>query len=403
MSPFRLALFLTARDLIFRKRMVFFVLFALGFLYTNLIFARCMVLGFERSISHQIIKVTGHLYLETEHDQDYLRRFPQIVESVHAVPWVEEAIAIYSSPAILELEQEKHVTTVWGVPYDETLMGLRSRIKRGAYFSAPDANQIILGRIAAKNLRDMLGKDSVNPGDFLEVYFVNKKKVDRPGMQPLESKYMQIAGEVDLRDYVANQYCFVPRDRMDAILHRGDNADEIFIRLKEGTDEKEAQWHLQQMRLPGLVRTWWDRDDYGVDDMVRGFDIIGTIIFGVSVVSSAVILGFILYSSGMSKRRQIGMLRAIGVPDRVFWTGFILQALSYAAIGIVTGSGIYLGLEGYLQNHPIIMPFGDLYPIARQQVFVGSMVLFVIIAIVSAFYPAWKICREPIARVIGGT
>jgi putative ABC transport system permease protein len=67
----------------------------------------------------------------------------------------------------------------------------------------------------------------------------------------------------------------------------------------------------------------------------------------------------VIYINVGHRKRQIGILRAIGVNRNVVLTSYLIQALLYAALGIIFG-GIILGyiIKPYFDGHPIDLPIG---------------------------------------------
>jgi len=59
-------------------------------------------------------------------------------------------------------------------------------------------------------------------------------------------------------------------------------------------------------------------------------------------------------------------------------------------IGVVTGTGLYYLLQAYLKAHPIIMPFGDLYPIFEVNSYIFATALFLTVSLMASIYYAVK-------------
>ena len=53
--------FIAIRDVLKNKLVLLVILIALGFLFTNLLFARFMVRWFRDTLEYDVIKVSGHL------------------------------------------------------------------------------------------------------------------------------------------------------------------------------------------------------------------------------------------------------------------------------------------------------------------------------------------------------
>jgi len=150
------------------------------------------------------------------------------------------------------------------------------------------------------------------------------------------------------------------------------------------------------------VKHWRDRDDYGTDDLVYGFNLISVITFTVSIICAAILVAFIIYYNTQKKRRETGILRAIGIKGRIFLIFFIFEGVLFSLIGVATGTGLYYILEAFLRAHPIIMPFGDLYPIFEVQSYIFATLLFLGVSFIASVYYAVISSKENIIKIIRG-
>ena len=129
---------------------------------------------------------------------------------------------------------------------------------------------------------------------------------------------------------------------------------------------------------------------------------ISIITFAVSIICAAILVAFIIFYNTQKKRRETGILRAIGIKGRIFLLFFIFKGILFSLIGVVAGTGLYYLLQAYLKAHPIIMPFGDLYPIFEVNSYIFATALFLTVSLMASIYYAVKSGKENIVKIIRG-
>jgi len=112
----------------------------------------------------------------------------------------------------------------------------------------------------------------------------------------------------------------------------------------------------------------------------------------------------VIYIHVAHRKRQIGILRAIGVNRRVVLFSYLIQALLYAMLGIIFG-GIIIGfiIRPYFYSHPIDLPIGLVsLVIDAGTVQIGILGLLVA-AVLAGVIPVFNITHETIIKAIWGS
>jgi lipoprotein-releasing system permease protein len=404
LKNFKLSVFLATKDMLNNLGSLVFVTAALGFLFANVLFSRFMLYGFEQSIGNMIPKVSGNLYATPLRGQSYIFDTKRVVDEMSRNKSIDSISPVLEMPCVLEYKGSRIVTMVWGLEYDEKVMDLRGHVLEGNYFSGPDAEEIILGKILKRRfeLKIPIAED-IALSDTMKAIFIKEHNIDKFNKEVYRDRYVKTVGVADFRDYIANNSVFMPLEALrNATLLRG-RSSSVFIRLNDDfeiSQEGAAQFKPYDMDIE--VKHWKDRDDYGTDDLVDGFNLISIITFAVSIICAAILVAFIVFYNTQKKRRTTGILRAIGIKGRIFLTFFILEGILFAIIGVITGTGLYYMLQIYLEANPIVMPFGDLYPIFEINSYIFATALFLAVSFVASVYYAVKSGKENIIKVIRG-
>ena len=404
MKGIRLAIFLAIKDMLNNVGSLVFVSAALGFLFANVLFSRFMLYGFETVIKGLVPKVSGHLYVSPPRGKPYLYDARQTLAEIRNKDLIQSLGPVLEMPCVLDYKGNRIVTIVWGIDFDEQVMSLKSHIVSGSYFSSPYADEIILGKVLKERFEQKIPKDKrIDVGDTPEAIFIKEHNIDKFNRDVYRAKYCKIAGVADFRDYVANNNIFMPIEALRSSVILNNRASSIFVRLKDNVELDEIS--LESFKPSGRevqIKHWKDRDDYGTDDLVNGFNVISIITFGVSIICAAILVAFVIYFSTQKKRRTIGILRAIGIKGRIFLIFFILEGVLFSIIGVTSGTVIYYALESYLREHPIVMPFGNLYPIFEINSYILASALFLAVSFAASVYYAVKSGKENIVKIIRG-
>jgi len=400
----KLSIFLARKDMLNNLGSLLFVSAALGFLFANVLFARFMLYGFEQRIGNLIPKVSGNLYVTPLRGQSYIYDTAEVLHEMRRAPLADSASPVLEMPCVLEYKDCRIVTMVWGLEYDENVMDLRRHITEGSYFSDPDAEEIILGNILKRRFELKIPKtEDIKLGDRVKAIFIKEHNLDKFNKEVYRDKYCKMIGVADFRDYIANNSIFMPLKALRRAVLLSGRSSSIFIRLKDDVIlEEEDAFAYKPYDMDVEVKHWKDRDDYGTDDLVYGFNLISIITFAVSIICAAILVAFIIFYNTQKKRRETGILRAIGIKGRIFLLFFILEGILFSLIGVVTGTGLYYLLQAYLEAHPIIMPFGDLYPVFEINSYIFATALFMTVSLMASAYYAVKSGRENIVKIIRG-
>jgi putative ABC transport system permease protein len=181
-----------------------------------------------------------------------------------------------------------------------------------------------------------------------------------------------------------------------------ENASQILVKIQNDSAESQIISQLQTLGINGQVRSWLDYGG-GIGGIVSSFGVIASLIGGIGLLVAGVVMFIVIYINVSHRKRQIGILRAIGINREVVLTSYLLQALLYAAVGIVFG-GIILGyiIKPFFDSHPIELPIGlvslTIDPVNIRNGVIGLLAA----AILAGILPVLNITRQSIIKAIWG-
>jgi putative ABC transport system permease protein len=245
---------------------------------------------------------------------------PDTVAAIARAPGVERAIPVLSQSTILELHGRREVAFIIGAGKPG---GGPWRLAEGRAPAADD--ELALDRVVA-------ARHDVALGDQVTL-------LDRS---------LRLVGLTDETAVSIASFGFVPATALESSLRAPGAASFVFV-TPDPTIDAEAL----RARLDGLP---------GVDAMPKAelierdrallaaiydapLGLMVAIAFGVGVL----VVGLVIYTATIERRREYGALKAIGAPNRSLYATVAVQALIAAVPGAAVGVGLAFGVAALLQ------------------------------------------------------
>lgn len=131
--------------------------------------------------------------------------------------------------------------------------------------------------------------------------------------------------------------------------------------------------------------------------MARVYDAPIGLMVVIAFVVGVLVVGLVIYTATIERRREYGTLKAIGARNRILYRVVATQALIAAAVGAVAGVGLAYGGSAVLMAwRPQFLV--DIEPAAVAAVLASSLLM----ALLAALMPAWTMARLEPAEVFRG-
>jgi putative ABC transport system permease protein len=150
------------------------------------------------------------------------------------------------------------------------------------------------------------------------------------------------------------------------------------------------------------ARAWMD-DSHYLKSSVESAAAIGGLSH--TMVVSAVVIPVLslLYINVLNRRREIGVLGAVGLHRGEIFAAFLFQALLVGAAGASIGCGLGYGLVRYFAAHPIFGWDGFVIrPLISPRSFVEPALVVMAATVLAGVYPALRASRVDPGRVLRG-
>lgn len=213
-------------------------------------------------------------------------------------------------------------------------------------------------------------------------------------VDPKTKKFI-IRGIFDADDKDYNQkYAYVSIENSQYLFDLGDKVNGIEIRLADIHDSDNEKKRLQTVLGADFnVMTWFDlhNDFYNILQLER---IVAFIILSVIVaVASFNILGS-LTMTVIEKKRDIGVLKAMGASDNMIMKIFLYEGISVGLIGMVCGSVLALALTlgqmyfKFYKLDPYVYKIDAMPVVITVQDFVFVPLAAFILCFLASLYPS---------------
>ncbi len=393
------ALFLAGKSIQRGNRFTFILTVTImALVFVNLVFLPSIISGVVVNFNTQSIDYSfGNLIIEPREKQVVITNVYSLKRKLDQIPEV-----IGSSPRTQIGATYRYKDNTQSGPLialspksDMEVTKIGTKVKEGYFLEDTDTDSIVLGTTLTGNQDSRLDKsDSLGGpqvGERISVTFSNGVTRDLVVKGILDSGVYN----VDLAGYVTTR-------EMEQVLGVKDEASSILVKMRENGKEEYYKNLLMQYGVQEKVRTYKEKAGGFVNDAVTAFEIINTISTGVSLVIATVVTFIVIFINTVNKRRQIGILKAIGINKRVIVYSYVLQVLVIATCGTILGLALAGLLVMYLNINPLIFPGGAVYPVVEPGPFIRSTISLYLVSIISGFIPSYNTANEPILEAIRG-
>jgi len=381
---------------------------ALAFLQINIISG---ILSGAVSLIYQQAKTNyvSNIVIKPGKDQwgnseQYLTQVTLLKRKINAIPGIVACSSRYSTGAIVTYDPGKTGKDLRSVSWPVTsispeenigVSNISTYMVAGEYLADSDRDQVIMGREISGGFGAALEVQSLKGarvGDKITVYYHNG----------VVREYT-IKGIYSTVFPLSDMSIFITQKEMESVLGIHDRASQILVKTDEDYSES---YYIQKLRQAGIemedIKSWEDFIGL-VLGIAQSFDIIKRIILLIGLIVAGVTIFIVIFIATISRRRQIGIMKAIGMRERIIIMSYVLLALFYAVAGIGLGiAAIEIFIRPYFIANPLSFPMGKVSLAILPGEFITSVVSMLAVSLLAGFIPSWRVARENIIRAIWG-
>jgi putative ABC transport system permease protein len=391
----RLPFFLAVKNIIHQKPLFALIVLIITLSFVSATIVSATILGFVNTINNQIIEYShGSILIEPKEDEVYIDNALEKLDRLRRVPGIVAATRRYSLAATLNKEDRE--TAGFGFfaidPVEEKMVtSIFRQMRKGEYLTPKDRGEIIIGsEIAGGGEQIYFGEGdtlSAGVGDTILVSFSN-------GVE----REFRTKGIFNPGDVYSPSFAFITIEDAEEIFDVSGKASFIVVKVPKGTEGHFIK-KFKELGINDVFKTWEDK--LSTSKVV--ISIFGTINILLSTVGLFIVfvtVFVIIYINLAHKRRQIGILKAIGINEKVITQSYTMQSMIYGITGITAGIIMIKAMTAYWAARPLNTPFGFVTPeITSSSMFIPSVMLL-LSSIIGGFIPSFKASKEDIIKLI---
>jgi putative ABC transport system permease protein len=361
-----------------------------------------IVNAFTRSrLGHIQVHAPG--YLDRPSLNKVIKRYREIGRTIDLTPGAEAWAPRVYSAGLASVGERTDAARIIGLDpaLENEATHFDKKVVRGRSFSAGPAREIILGTGLAQSLKASLGDDVILVSQGADGSLANDK--------------FRLVGLAESGDMASDRTTIYLRlDDARDLLVLDDEVHELVVVARDLRDvlplNSELRRRLAAFQLD--IKPWQEFAKSFYDAMQadrRGHSVLLLVLF---IVVAIGVLNTALMSV-LERRREYGVLKALGTRPRQVFALILLEIHLLALISIVLGFGLSLPINTYLSRHPFPLTglfskpvtFGGMHFTAfTSEVNVRSFVIPAVTVLISALLvsvlPAIKAARTEPARSI---
>ncbi|NJD78484.1 MAG: ABC transporter permease [Candidatus Methanoperedens sp.] len=396
-NNFKLSLFLASKSMMRgNKSTQLLIIFIMSLIFVNLVFIGSIFLGVTEATNKQVINsLYSNVVIEPKKDEKYISDVYSLEQKIKGVPGVVGISSQYVTGATLSYK-DKHGTWIVRAinPDDEMKVTTNHNyLIAGNYLSKLDENEILLGKEIAGGYGGDLEYNSlgVKVGDSIDVLFDNGVK-----------KSYRVKGIFDANFIQTNVMAYISRNDMESIVGLEDKASQILVKTQDNGNEDRYIKQFLEMGIKEEIKPWTVYAGM-VKNITNSFDMIAMMISAIGLFVAVITIFIIVYTSTISKRKQIGILRAVGIEGSIIIQSYIFQALFIVISGIFIGLIIiFFAIKPWFIEHPLKFPIGLASLLILPEKVSANAVSLIIAALAAGFIPSWLAVRKTIIDTIWG-
>jgi lipoprotein-releasing system permease protein len=324
---------------------------------TVLILVISVMTGFDRELRQKVIDFDAHILVSTE---DILRDWRTLKTKIDHTPGVVATAPYVQGPVIAEFQSRRSTPVIRGIDpaQEEKVIPLRKFIKYGKLDL--EGESTVLGVELARSLKISVGDKLTvySPGNVGQILDQIKKLENATGEEEKQAidrlrevilpKELTVTGIFETGHYLHDsQFLLVPVYVGQELYGLGDALHGITVKTDNPYGAERVKREIEKfLQPPKYAQTWIDMNRQYFEAVRLERTVMFFLLFFIVVVAAFGIMSTLITVT-VQKRREIGIMKALGANiGQIIWV-FLGQGTVVGLFGTLTGLGLGMTLIRY--------------------------------------------------------
>ncbi|MFA4860609.1 ABC transporter permease [Methanoregula sp.] len=365
----------------------------IALVFIMLCFQPSLNAGIISAVNNQIIDYSfGNIVVEPKEHQVYIDHAAGLKKKIDRIPGVVASTPEYKLGATYTFKDTQYSGPLYAIDPSDARPVLRTHTKMlsGEFLSDGDRGQIVLGAILAGNKDQKLDKvkalRGAQVGDTVDVAYSN-------GVV----RSYRVKGIYATDSLSADMSAVITREEAESVTGLSDKASLILIRLSPSVDENAFKTTLMQYGVQEPVKTWSEEAGAFMTDTAKTFEALNAIMTIFYLLFASIVVFIVVYINTTNKRKQIAIMKAIGIKREIIINDYLIQVLVLCGIGIILGLMLFLLQTQAMTANPVRFPsMGVVTPVVSLSLITSGILDLLVVSFIAGYIPAWTTTREEI-------
>lgn len=381
------------------KKTLIFIVFVLSLIFLNLVFLPSMLGGMTVLFTGMMQDYAyGDIVIEPTGHNTYINNADSVLAKVRAVEGVRAATKRLDAGASIEYKQNVVGVSITGlIPTEEyDISKYPYIITEGDFLGDLSRDEIIIGAMIAgtgfgSEIYDNLGE--VRPGALVDVTYSNGVK-----------RTYKVKGIMEGTFELVDLNALVNYKEIEDVYGLDDGkATSVVVRVDKQGSEEQIQDKIRDAGVNEQVFTWADKSEALIKQAMQSIGAINIMSKFVSLIVGAALILIIIYINILNRKKEIGILKAVGITPRSIVLSYAFLSTFYVSLGIFSGLILYLTLMFYFQANPVTFyETMHISPTIDPMLLIQSIATMLTLSVIAGILPAWSVSRESILKAIWG-
>ncbi|PYK91899.1 MAG: ABC transporter permease [Verrucomicrobia bacterium] len=324
---------------------------------TVLILVISVMTGFDRELRQKIIDFDAHILVKSE---DVMRDWRTLQKKIDNTPHVVASAPFVQGPVIVEFQNQRLAPVIRGIDptQEERVIPIRKFIKEGQLDL--DGESAVLGSDLARILRIRVGDKLTvySPGNLGQILdeiknLENAKGADeKKALEKLREvvlpKDLTVTGIFETGRYqYDSEFVLVPIYIGQELYNLGDALHGVTVRTDDPYAADRVKESFEQfLEPPVFAQTWTEMNHQFFEAIRLERNVMFFLLLFIVIVAAFGIMSTLITVT-VQKRREIGIVKALGANiSQIIWV-FLGQGTVVGFFGTLTGLGLGMTLIRY--------------------------------------------------------